>query len=98
MTKHRSNARTRARLIFAALVVSSVPSLAQAAPASQAARKPRHDDCAFCIARALADRMIFGTPPLLRLPTAFALLYATTDAEFLHLKSAGTDLEPRTRS
>lgn len=42
--------------------------------------------------------MIFGTPPLLRLPTAFALLYATTDAEFLHLKSAGTDLEPRTRS
>lgn len=96
------NVRTSARLLLAVFVVSSVPSLAQAAPARriirpQAAMKP-HGDCASCIARALADRMIFGTPPLLRLPAAFALLYATTDAEFLHLKSAGTDFEPRTRS
>ena len=102
MRKFGLNVRTSAPLALAVLVASSAPSLSQAAPARRIAWPPQavmkaHEDCAFCIARALADRMIFGTPPLLRLPTAFALLYATTDAEFFHLKSAGADFEPRTR-
>ena len=38
---------------------------------------------------------VFATPPLLMLPEAVELLYRTTDAEFVHLKSAGVAAEPR---
>jgi len=38
---------------------------------------------------------MFATPPLLLLPQAVEFLYLTTDAEFVHLKSAGTAFQPR---
>jgi len=36
-----------------------------------------------------------NSPPILLLPEALEFLYRTTDAEFLHLKSAGTAFQPR---
>jgi hypothetical protein len=38
---------------------------------------------------------VFATPPLLMLPEAVEFLYRTTDAEFVHLKSAGVAAELR---
>jgi hypothetical protein len=43
----------------------------------------------------MASTMVFATPPLLLLPQAVEFLYLTTDAEFAHLKSAGTAFQPR---
>ncbi|QOZ11453.1 DUF2946 family protein [Bradyrhizobium sp. CCBAU 51765] len=53
------------------------------------------DSCAICAVVAMAGTILFATPPLLQLPQAIDLLYRTTDAEFLHLKSAGTAFQPR---
>jgi hypothetical protein len=44
---------------------------------------------------AMASTVLFASPPILLLPEAIELLYRTTDAEFLHLKSAGTGFQPR---
>ena len=43
----------------------------------------------------MAGTVLFSTPPLLELPQAIELLHRTTDAEFSHLKSAGTAFQPR---
>ncbi|WP_128924093.1 DUF2946 domain-containing protein [Bradyrhizobium guangxiense] len=56
---------------------------------------PADDNCAICAVVAMAGTILFATPPLLQLPQAIDLLYRTTDAEFLHLKSAGTAFQPR---
>ncbi len=53
------------------------------------------DNCAVCAVAAMASTMLFATPPLLLLPQAVEFLYLTTDAEFIHLKSAGTAFQPR---
>ena len=45
------------------------------------------DACAICAVIALANKVLFATPPLLLLPQAVELLYLTTDAEFAHLSS-----------
>ena len=45
------------------------------------------DVCAICAVIALANNVLFATPPLLQLPQAVELLYLTTDAEFAHLRS-----------
>jgi Protein of unknown function (DUF2946) len=45
------------------------------------------DACAICAVIALANNVLFATPPLLQLPQAVELLYLTTDAEFAHLSS-----------
>jgi hypothetical protein len=50
---------------------------------------PSSDPCA------MAGTVLFATPPLLQLPQAVEFLYLTTDAEFLHLKSAGVAFQPR---
>jgi hypothetical protein len=44
---------------------------------------------------AMASTVLFTAPPLLLLPEAIELLYRTTDAEFVHLKSAGAAFQPR---
>lgn len=54
-----------------------------------------HDNCAICAVIAMASTVVFATPPVLQLPEAVELLYRATDAEFLHLKSAGTAFQPR---
>jgi DUF2946 family protein len=53
------------------------------------------DGCAICAVMAMAGTMLSASPPILRLPEAVEFLYRTTDAEFVHLKSAGTAFQPR---
>jgi len=53
------------------------------------------DACAICAVVAMAGTALFAMPPLLSLPQAVEFLYLTTDAEFVHLKSAGTAFQPR---
>ncbi|MBR0703570.1 DUF2946 domain-containing protein [Bradyrhizobium diazoefficiens] len=64
-------------------------------PSSPDRDHPADDNCAICAVVAMAGTILFATPPLLQLPQAIDLLYRTTDAEFLHLKSAGTAFQPR---
>jgi hypothetical protein len=55
-----------------------------------------NDGCAICAVMALANAMLFATPPvLLLLPQAVEFLYLTTDAEFVHLNSARIAFQPR---
>jgi len=72
---------------------------AQAAPAMQPAQRPAaathaSQGCTICAVMTLADT-VFATPPLLMLPEAVEFLYRTTDAEFVHLKSAGVAAQSR---
>jgi hypothetical protein len=53
------------------------------------------DPCAICTVMALANAVLFATPPLLLLPQAIEFLYLTTDAEFVHLNSARVAFQPR---
>ncbi|MBV8926523.1 MAG: DUF2946 domain-containing protein [Bradyrhizobium sp.] len=53
------------------------------------------DGCAICAVMAMASTMLSATPPLLLLPEAVEFLYLSTDAEFIHLKSAGVAFQPR---
>ena len=53
------------------------------------------DACAICAVMAMASAVLFASPPILLLPEAVELLYRTTDAEFIHLKSARTGFQPR---
>jgi len=58
-------------------------------PASNSDSDQRPNDCcAICAVIALANTVLFATPPLLLLPQAIEFLYLTTDAEFAHLNSA----------
>jgi hypothetical protein len=54
-----------------------------------------NDPCAICVVMALANTVLFATPPLLLLPQAVEFLYLTTDAEFVHLNSASVAFQPR---
>ena len=53
------------------------------------------DVCAVCAVLALANAMLFATPPLLLLPQAVEILYLGTDAAFIHLNSARAAFQPR---
>ena len=55
----------------------------------------RGDVCAICAVLALANAMLFATPPLLLLPQAIEILYLSTGAEFAHLNSACVAFQPR---
>src|SRR6478609_1827272 len=83
---------------------------AQAAPLAQAGvqnaavtkQAPLHhdqdqsdDNCAICAVVAMAGTIVSASPPVLLLPQAVEFLHRTTDAEFVHLKSAGTAFQPR---
>jgi hypothetical protein len=54
-----------------------------------------NDGCAICAVMALANAVLFATPPVLLLPQAVEFLYLTTDAEFVHLNSARIAFQPR---
>jgi hypothetical protein len=79
--------------------------LAKSLAANEAAQKQKpadHDSdqqpadaCAICAVISLAGNVLFATPPLLELPQAVELLYRTTDAEFVHLKSARLAFQSR---
>jgi hypothetical protein len=64
-------------------------------PANSDREQPGDDNCAICAVIALAGSVVSAMPPLLLLPQAVELLFRTTDAEFVHLKSAGTAFQPR---
>jgi hypothetical protein len=54
------------------------------------------DPCAICATIALANMVLFATPPALLLPTADAeLLHQATDTEFVDLNSAAAAFQPR---
>ena len=80
-------------------------SATQTVPADHAADKARpapgkhdgdqtNDVCAICVVMAMASTVLFSAPPILHLPDAVAILHRITDAEFAHLKSAGTAFQP----
>ena len=74
----------------------AVGELAQQQPASDHDfGQPPSDPCAVCAVIALANTVLFATPPLLLLPQAIEFLYRTTDAEFGHLNSARIAFQPR---
>ena len=64
-------------------------------PAGPDREQPGEDNCAICAVVAMAGTVVSATPPVLLLPQAIELLQLTTDAEFVHLKSAGTAFQPR---
>jgi hypothetical protein len=66
----------------------------QPAPDRDSGQQPG-DTCAICAVMALANNVLFATPPLLLLPQAVEFLYQTTDAEFVHLHSARVAFQPR---
>ena len=53
------------------------------------------DVCAICAVIALANAVLFATPPLLQLPQTIKLSYLTTDAEFIHLNAVRVAFQPR---
>ena len=66
-----------------------------AASDSHDSDQQRSDGCAICAVIALANAVLFATPPLLLLPQAIEFLHLTTDAEFIHLNSARVAFQPR---
>jgi len=64
-------------------------------PASPDPDQQGDDNCAICAVVSMASTVVFASPPLLLLPQAVEFLYLTTDAEFIHLKSAGQAFQPR---
>lgn len=65
------------------------------APAKHDGDQNGPDGCAICAVMAMAGTVLSASPPILLLPEAVEFLYRTTDAEFLHLKSAGRAFQPR---
>lgn len=53
------------------------------------------DACAICAVIALANTMLFATPPILLPPQAVEFFHLTTDAEFIQLSSASAAFQPR---
>jgi hypothetical protein len=69
---------------------------AQQQPASNPdSDQQQSDGCAICAVIALANTVLFATPPLLLLPQAIEFLYLTTDAEFEHLNAVRVAFQPR---
>src|ERR1700761_6934075 len=56
---------------------------------------PSDDACAICAVMAMANAVLFATPPMLPLPQATEFLYRSTDAEFVHLNALRVAFQPR---
>ena len=67
----------------------------QPSPSTPDSDQQQSDPCAICAVIALANAVLFATPPILLLPQALEFLYLTTDAEFVHLNSARVAFQPR---
>jgi len=67
----------------------------QQSPSNPGSDQQQSDPCAICAVMALANAVLFATPPILLLPQAIEFLYLTTDAEFAHLNSARVAFQPR---
>jgi hypothetical protein len=77
------------------LAVQSEQAKPKQVPAKQDNDQNGQDGCAICAVMAMAGSVLSASPPILLLPEAVEFLYRRTDAEFLHLKSAGTAFQPR---
>jgi hypothetical protein len=67
----------------------------QPSPSTPDSDRQQSDPCAICAVMALANAVLFATPPILLLPQPIEFLYLTTDAEFVHLNSARVAFQPR---
>jgi hypothetical protein len=67
----------------------------QPSPSTPDSDQQQGDPCAICAVMALANAVLFATPPILLLPQALEFLYLTTDAEFVHLNSVPVAFQPR---
>ena len=108
MKRFRSNfgeglALVALAIVFALWVGHVDGATARAASAIQPAPRPLAapsattrdtKGCTVCTFVTLADQLFSATPPLMMLPEAVEFLYRTTDAEFVHLKSAGVVAQP----
>jgi hypothetical protein len=54
-----------------------------------------NDTCAICVVIAMANAVLFATPPLLLVPQAVEFLYVTADAECVHLHATRVAFQPR---
>lgn len=72
---------------LAYVLTTAVAPTQQPASDPDSERRPS-DHCAICAVIALANAVLFATPPLLLLPKAIEFLCLTADAEFAHLNSA----------
>ena len=83
---------------FHGVTAQAAPAIQQAsqqAPSNQDSDHQPTDPCAICAVMALANAVLFASPPVLLLPQAVEFLYLTTDAEFVHLDHASVAFQPR---
>src|SRR3979490_1657244 len=80
---------------IAAQAAPAIQQLSQQAPSNQDSDHKPTDPCAICAVMALANAVLFASPPVLLLPQAIEFLYLATDAEFVHLNSARVAFQPR---
>jgi hypothetical protein len=80
---------------LAAQAAAAIQLTSQQAPSNPDPEQQSNDPCAICAVMALANAVLFATPPILLLPQAVRFLYLTTDAEFIHLNSARVAFQPR---
>ena len=93
---HAGAAQAPPAMQSGASIVDAVGDDAQQQPASNHDSDQQPSDaCAICAVVALANAMLFATPPLLLLPQAIEILHLSTDAEFIHLNSARVAFQPR---
>jgi hypothetical protein len=82
----------------AAQAASTVQSVSDTAPQPSSPHdsdQHPNDGCAICAVIAMANAVLFATPPALQLPQAVEILYLATEAEFIHLDSAHAVFQPR---
>jgi hypothetical protein len=80
----------------AAPAVQSVSAAAQQqSPSNPDSDQQSSDACAICAVVAMANAVLFATPPALLLPQAVEFSYLATDAAFIHLNSARAVFQPR---
>jgi hypothetical protein len=73
----------------------TIQQISQQAPSNQDSDQQPTDPCAICAVMALANAVLFASPPVLQLPQAVEFLYLTTDAEFAHLDHTSVAFQPR---
>jgi uncharacterized iron-regulated membrane protein len=65
------------------------------APSDRDSDQHPDDYCAICAVVAMANAVLFATPPVLLLPQAAEFLYLATDAGFVRPSSARVAFQPR---
>src|SRR5258708_19711909 len=66
----------------------------QQSPSTPDSDQQQSDPCALCAVMALANAVLFATPPILLLPQAIEFLYLTTDPTLVHLNSPRAAFRP----